>query len=211
MEPSKRTILQDKVPRFIRLSIDQIRVPNCNFEWIDNGNFYPMSVPAVKEPVLPLLQLLQPILVVSAGTQVTEKSKKEIPVFDLVGGRRTLQLTAELKPRQTKVQAVLLGDQHLDIKSLEVMDLLCSVLLRRPDDETKTLLASALLEDSEFSDVASNFLDVSTAQKIADMLGISRATLHRITTEPRQKLATLANAPANAKTTLGIGKFFDEA
>ena len=53
MEPSNRTILQDKVPRFIRLSIDQIRVPNCNFEWIDNGNFYLMSVPAVKEPALP--------------------------------------------------------------------------------------------------------------------------------------------------------------
>lgn len=127
-----------------------------------------------------------------------------------MGGRRTLQLIAEQKPRQTKIQAILLGDEHLDVKSLEVMDLLCSVLLRRPDEETKTLLASALLENAEFSDVASNFLDVSTAQKIADMLGISRATLHRITTEPRQKLATLANAPANTKTTLGIDRFFDE-
>jgi hypothetical protein len=107
-------------------------------------------------------------------------------------------------PRQTKILVVCMEDKHIDTKSLEVMDFLCSILLRRPDDETKTLLATALLADVEFSKAASNSLDVSTTQKISSMLGISRAALHRITTNPRRIMATRTNSPADIKTTLGI-------
>jgi hypothetical protein len=46
---------------------------------MDEGNFYPMAVPAVKKQALDLLQLLQPILVVPSGKQITKSSKREIP------------------------------------------------------------------------------------------------------------------------------------
>ncbi len=194
----------NKSPQFIKLAIEQILVPHSNYEWMDEGNFYPMAVPAVKKQALDLLQLLQPILVVPSGKQITKSSKRGIPTYKLLAGRRTLQLISEQMPRQTKILVVCMEDKHIDTKSLEVMDFLCSILLRRPDDETKTLLATALLADVEFSKAASNSLDVSTTQKISSMLGISRATLHRITTNPRRIMATRTNSPADIKTTLGI-------
>jgi hypothetical protein len=42
------------------------------------------------------------------------------------------------------------------------------------------------------------------------MLGVSHATFHRITKEPRQKLKNLLDKSANAHTSLGLGQLFDE-
>lgn len=193
-----------KAPRFIQLAIEKIHVPRSTFKWMDEGNFYPMAVPSVKKQTLDLLQLLQPIVVVPSGKETTGNSKREMPVYTLIAGRRSLQLIAEQVPRQTKILVICIEENPTDAKSYEVMDFICSILLRRPDDETKTLLASALLEDKEFLGEASNFLDVSTTEKVASMLGISRATLHRITTTPRRIMATRTNSPEDIKTTLGI-------
>lgn len=198
-----------KTPQFIRIAIEQIRVSQSTFNWMDEGNFYPMSIPSVKKQALDLLQLLQPILVVPLGKQLTNSAKKEMPVYSLVAGRRTLQLISEQMPRQTKVRVIKMGDNPFDTGSYEIMDFLCSVLLRRPDDETKTMLAASLLEDTEFKNAALNFIDVSTQQKIASMLGISRASLNRLTTSHRQKIATPASTSAYLKTTLGIIRDLD--
>ncbi len=212
MSPSNKQVLQGTCPRIIQLSFEQISVPISTFNWIDNSNFFPMSVPAVKKDTLPLLQLLQPILVADTGQQINIQSKKQkVPLYQLLGGRRTLQLIGEQIPRQPKIQATLLSKEYLDNKqSFEALDFLCSVLLRRPDEATKALLASALLDDTKFSKEASRFLDASNAQKIAKILGVSHATLHRITKEPRQKLVKLLQPSPNTQTTLGFAKFFDE-
>lgn len=212
MAPSNKQILKGKDPQFLRLSVEQIRVARSTFRWIDYGNYFPMSMPAVKGDALPLLQLLQPILVVDTDKKISiDPKKKDVPLYELVGGRRTLQLICEQKPRQTKIHATLLSKEYIDYKqSLEALDFLCSVLLRRPDEATKALLASALLEDTEFFNEASRFLDVSREKKIADMLGVSLATFHRITKEPRQKLVNLLNKSAKTQTTLGFAQYFDE-
>ncbi len=112
MAPSNKQVLQGTYPRIIQLSFEQISVPISTFNWIDNSNFFPMSVPAVKKDTLPLLQLLQPILVVDTGQQINIQSKKsKVPLYELVGGRRTLQLIGEQMPRQSKIQATLLSKE----------------------------------------------------------------------------------------------------
>jgi hypothetical protein len=76
MAPSNKQILQGKDPRFIHLSIEQISITLSTYKWIDNGNYFPMSTPAVKEPALSLLQLLKPILVVETGKKSLLSRKK---------------------------------------------------------------------------------------------------------------------------------------
>jgi predicted DNA-binding protein (UPF0251 family) len=208
MEPRNRIIPPEKDARFILVGIEQIQVPPNTFKWLDCGNFYPMAVPSVKDPALSLLQLLQPILLAPSGKKMTGRNEGDVPPYILVGGRRTLQVILEQQSRKAKVRAILLGNEQIDTKSMEVMDSFCSILLHRPDHETLSMLAVALLDDREFSGIASKFLDVSTAQKIASTLGISRATLHRITTQLRENVSTLAKAPST-KTTLGIAEDTD--
>lgn len=212
MAPSNKQVLQGKDRQFIQLSIEQISVPRSTFNWIDNSNYFPMSIPAVKKDALSQLQLLQPILLVDTGKQINIESKKsKVPLYELVGGRRTLQLICEQMPPQTKIQATLLSKEYLDNKqSLEALDFLCSVLLHRPDEATKALLASALLDDTKFKKEASRFLNASNTKEIETLLGISHATLHRITNQPRQKLKKLLQPSPNTQTTLDFANFFDE-
>lgn len=193
----------ERPPRFIRVSVDQIRVPLSTFMWAENANFYPMSIPSVKESALGLIQFLQPILV-RKSDEVTGESNQTKPVYTLVGGRRTFQLIAEQKRRQTEISVLLLQDELLDTKSMEVMDILCSILLNRPDDQTKALLAYGLRKDVDFSQVASKLIVSSKIEDVANLLCMDKSSVHRILSDPFCKdLEDQADARLNTAISLG--------
>ena len=169
--------------------------------WTEKANFYPMSVPSVKDPALRLIQFLQPVLV--RRSDEVESRQTKLP-YTLIGGRRTFQLITEQKPRQTEISVLLLEDELLDTKTMEVMDILCSVLLNRPDDQTKNLLVYGLRKDSDFSKVASNFIESSRIEDVANLLCMDRSSVHRILSDPFCKnLADQANVNLNAGISLG--------
>lgn len=199
-----------KTPHFIRLSIDQIDIPRSAFGgWTNDNGFYPMSVPAVTKETLPILQFIQPIVV------APEKKKKQSNLsgkerYTLFSGRRTLQLLTEQLSRKTKIWVIRIDNDLCDAKAWEAMDRLSTMLLQRPDEATKALLAHKLYRDEEFSSAAQNFLDIATTQKIADLLGMSRASFNRASNEVKKHEAEKIESDITQKTTLGLTDPMDE-
>lgn len=193
-----------KAPYFIRLSIDQIVIPRSSFGgWTNDSGFYPMSVPAVTKEALPILQFIHPIIV------VPDKNKKQSDLSDkesykLLSGRRTLQLLTEQLSRKSRIWAIRIDIEEGKWKSWEAMDRLSTLLLQRPDDATKALLAHKLHHDEGFASVARNFLDIATTQKIADLLGMSRASFNRASNEVKKHEAEKIESDITQKTTLGL-------
>lgn len=196
-------LAEGKEPRFIRLRLDQIHVPRSAFRWIDDAGFYPMSVPSVTQQALPILQFIQPILVSSGHNYPSRESSKKNS-YTLVAGRRTFQLLLEHFTRKSKIWVIHIGLDESETNSWEAMDILSSMLLRRPDDETKTLIAAALYKDDDFSASSGNFVDVSNTHKISSLLGMSRATFNRAIKSVDEMALKKLKTAAEAKTTLGI-------
>ncbi|OIR16824.1 hypothetical protein GALL_26440 [mine drainage metagenome] len=154
-----------------------------------------MSVPSVKEASLNLIQFFQPIVVSPTYGEVVSESKKTKPLYNLVGGRRTLQLIAEQCSRDARICAVLLEDNSFDKKTMEALDVLNSILLRRPNDASMALLAFGLLEDAEFREAVSTILDANRVEDVATLLGKSKATVHRmVSADLRNRLRKRSNA-----------------
>lgn len=200
-------IANGKSPQFIRISIDQIDIPESAFGgWTNDSGFYPMSVPSITEKALPVLQFIQPILVALKKTNSQPDAKKS---YTLLAGRRTLQLMSEQLSRKSKIWAIRIENELPDAQSWEAMDMLSVLLLRRPDDETKALLAHKLHHEKELSSVAKNYLDIATTQQISDLLGMSRATFNRAIKEVSKHESSRKKVDISEKTTLGLDKNSD--
>lgn len=194
-----------KEPRFIKLSLHQIQVPLGTFRWTHDAGFYPMATPAISKQALPMLQFIQPILVVPADNNIASDNKNNR--YTLLAGRRTFQLICEHLSRKSRIWVIRVGHGHFDPDSCEVLDILSTILLRRPDDGAKAMIAAALHKDEVFSAITRNFVDISTTHKIAGLLGMSRATFNRVT-KSVQGIATSNKSEYESveKTTLGLSE-----
>lgn len=196
------------MPKFIWVAIDQVRVKPTSFAWTDDGNFLPMSIPAVKRPALDLLQLVQPIIVTNETSQAGSESKKKSKhQYNLLAGRRSLQLLTEQNSCDTKIRVILFNEHSMDNKTLEVMDILSSTLLRRPDDATLALLAFGLIEDRSFRQVATTLLDSSKIEDVAILLGKSKSTIHRLLSE--EFCTRLRNKSPSPESKASLGDALD--
>lgn len=204
MPSSDSNLAAGKAPQFIRISIDQIDIPRSNFgEWTNDGGYYPMSVPSVTKEALELLQFIQPILVARAGKKNQPDSKNK-EIYTLLAGRRTLQLLIEQLTLKSKIWTIRIENKLSDDKPWEVMDMLSTLLLRRPDEATKALLAHKLHHEKGLHDVAQNFLDITNTNKISSLLGMSRATFNRAIKEVAKHEAEKKEVDISQKTTLGL-------
>ena len=198
-------LAEGKEPRFIRLRLDQIHVSRSVFQWMDDAGFYPMSVPSITKQALPFLQFIQPILV-SSGHNYTSRESSKKNSHTLVAGRRTFQILSEQLTRKSKIWVMRIGHDESENPSWEAMDILSSVLLRRPDDETKSLIAAALHKDDDFSAIAGNFVDISNTHKISSLLGMSRSTFNRTIQSLDENKFKKTKNTAGSGTTLGIAE-----
>lgn len=196
-EAASATARRQPMPRLIRVRLRQIATNfgDERYAWQTNLRYVTKMVPSLNEAAIPLIELLQPMLLCEADTGVGDAFGEKR--YQLLAGVRTYQLVLQHRPRDWKSLCLLLPNQPTDdeVERYRAFDALVTKITQRPDGSDLALMGAALLEDLTLRERVGRYIDVSTDGSIANALGMSRATLHRLAT-PLRKAAT--EAPPDA-------------
>lgn len=167
-------------PRLIRLRFSEIEFDSASRYCVLQSRLrhLPKAIPALTPSALSILELAQPMIVVSTS----EANRSDC--YRLVAGYRTYQLLAEQRSRDTKTWAILLPlcDER-EIDSHSTFDSVVTKLLQRPDGNDLAVIAATLRADKPFREKVAEFIPISTDSNLATVLGMSRSTLNRLVIE----------------------------
>lgn len=166
---------QTSAPRLIKISLGEIHIDSAHpiFLLQSRLRHLPQAVPPTTETALDLLTLVQPLQV------ITYKQDDGSSTFKLIGGFRTYQLLVEQRSKKTQTWALLHPQQDSVSETLlAAMDVVVKIL-QRPDDLDIGLIAKTLHDDKELRSIVENLAPISTDEKLALVLGMSRSSLNR--------------------------------
>jgi hypothetical protein len=176
--------------------------------WLLGLRHVPRSVPLLQPAALSLLQLTQPMLVsLKSAASIPQKDRS----YRLEAGLRTFQLLLEHHTRDERVLAVSVPTvPAADRPKQFAFDTVVAKLIQRPAGADLAILAAALLEDRELREAVGTYMDVGSDSAIADILGMSRSTMHR-QAAPYRKEAVDHQAASEKKVSLEIDTNAGEA
>lgn len=162
--------------------------------------------PALKSNAARTLEYVRPLVL--AGSDGGARR------YRLIAGRETFQLLVELYPLSHKVFALFLPEVIFDeVRRFQVFDWIVGPILSQITPEDIGIFEAALLESRHVRTVAGEFIKVDSDADIADVFGVSRATLHRRSKAFRdvlRKKSASAHAAPKEQLSLEIEYLSDE-
>ena len=179
-KPRSQSQSKSGQPRLIRLRLNEIEFDSASRYCVLQSKLrhLPKAVPALTPSALSILELSQPMIVVSTS----EANRSDC--YRLVAGYRTYQLLAEQRSRDTKAWTILLPPcDEREMNSQSTFDSVVTKLLQRPDGNDLAVIAATLRADEQFREKVAEFIPINTDSSLATVLGMSRSTLNRLVSE----------------------------
>ena len=172
----ENNVLELKV-RFLRIPLSQISldINKAAARLQSELHYLSRHCPIVREPALPYLQLLQPIMVTANKVKSMLPSNQS---YQLIAGLRTFQLYCEHSNRQKKCKILCIdGLSDQDIEYFQVLDSVAIKLLQHPSDIDIAWIAKTLKENKKLRKRVDMFLPVANDDQLAKTMGMGRTNL----------------------------------
>jgi hypothetical protein len=194
-------------PRWTKLSLNEIAVDNNAIFGGLNAQFRYVGgdSPLLKLPALNVLEWAQPLMVVE-----NPQSKEGVPRYQLVAGVRTYQLLVEQRASASKAWVLVMSNADPNLDHYRAFDAVVAKLLQSLDRNDLALIGAALLDNDILRKAVNELIAVDSDTKIADVLGMARSSLHRVTEPLRRRPQKPVASDQKRKISFDIQDLDDE-